>query len=126
MNEEHQQQHTAESVGVHITTKGPIKTKPQRRRLGPFTVGQVPIVAGAAPVRILGANPQRTRLCLRTSTSPGSVWVGPQPEMATPTSGFCVPNFAGEELVMFTEREIWASSNVNGAFISFLAEHCDD
>jgi hypothetical protein len=118
-------EHQAQSVGVHLTTSKALPVTSERRRHGAFTVGQVVIPANTEPVRVIGQNGQRTRLVLRTSTSTGAVWIGPTSQMATPQQGFPVPNFAGESLTLFTEREVWASTNVIGATLSFLAEHAD-
>jgi hypothetical protein len=113
--------HTPTVVPVTIEHTIPVQPVPTRT----WTTGQITMNSTDQPRLVVGRNPARVRITFRTSTSTGACWIGSTPQQATPTSGFPIPNFAGESVTLTSCHEVYATTQVDGATLSWLAEHVD-
>jgi hypothetical protein len=112
---------TPKAVEIWAEHPIPVQQRPTRE----WTAGQVVLNAGDQPVRVLGYNPQRVRLELRTNGGPGSVYINSQQHTATATAGLQIINAGGERVELHSCREVWASTTTQGATLYWLAEHLD-
>jgi hypothetical protein len=101
--------------------------EPQSVALAPrraWTTGQITVTPGGPPVRLVGRNPFRQRVVIRTQS--GAIYVGPTAEGLTANSGMWIGGGGREEFT--TWYDIWViadPSNSGATSPTFMAERMD-
>jgi hypothetical protein len=109
-------------VAVRVVAAAPLAIEDRPTRT--WAVGQVTLQSTDAPRQLLGSHPGRVRVRIK-AVGAGSIFVGPSVQTATPLSGYPIMNWAGEEIVLTSRHEIYASTQVNGAVAYWCAEYLD-
>lgn len=90
-----------------------------------WNTGQVPCVVGAPPIALIGRNPFRERVIIRTPAA-GGVYIGPTSEGLTVNSGLWIGPAGREELTTWHEVYVIADpANAGPISVTFAAERAD-